>query len=939
MRGPARPWRPRILWWVAGFALVLGALLALALAHLRVEALRAGEQVTQALAQVIAEQTTRSLQVVDVRLQLAGHELRVMGAEGPLDTEAARAMLRKQLEGLPFVRNLWVIDPQGTILFWSNEGAADFSVRDREYFRFHLDSPEPGFFVGRVVSSRVTHKGIVVASRSVRDPDGRVQWVIAAAIEPPYFQSAWREMDLGAQGVIGLFHRSGQLMIRSPANEQAMGRDLSQLPLFTRLLPASPDGVLRIRSVLDEVDRVVAYRTLPLYPQLIVNVGSSVSQLLAPWNRFAWLTGGLWTLALAAATVLGWQLQRQSLRRRHIERRFGELAQAMPQIVFTTDADGTVEFVNERWTAATGLLVETAIGAKWEQLCHPDDRARVAAHRAEWADAGMPVSVEMRLRQADGSYRWQLVRAMPNHGSRGDIVSWYGTSTDVHELKMAQEQLERQAEMLRMAGRLARMGSWYLDVRSGRIGWSEQARAVFGFEDAVPQRLTQLLAGLPTKSRETVEAALRKSIHQGVPFEAEGEVSTAGGHWRWLRAMAEPVRDASGAVVRLQGAVQDVTQQMHLVEQVRQLNATLEQRIERRTRELQQQEALFRTLTEEAPLPIWTMDPQGRITFISRAWYELVGGAPPRWLGNEWIELIHPDDLARMREDWVRCRVEGCTFQGTRRLRARDGTWHTTTYRASPVRGEDGQIAFWVGVDTDITDLIAQETALRLANEQLQSFSYSVSHDLQSPLQRIGAFAQLLQQELGTELEGTRAAHFLQRIRANAEEMVQLVQGLLSLARVSQAEIVRGRVDLSGLAVEILERMKAETPERDVRWRVEPGLLVLGDVRLMRSVLENLLGNAWKFTSGTERAEIEFGGAPPRGEFFVRDNGAGFDMAHAGKLFGTFQRLHRQDEFPGTGVGLATVARAVTRQGGRVWAEAQPGLGATFWFTMPVPDA
>jgi light-regulated signal transduction histidine kinase (bacteriophytochrome) len=169
--------------------------------------------------------------------------------------------------------------------------------------------------------------------------------------------------------------------------------------------------------------------------------------------------------------------------------------------------------------------------------------------------------------------------------------------------------------------------------------------------------------------------------------------------------------------------------------------------------------------------------------------------------------------------------------------------------------------------------------------------------------------------------------------------MVQLVQGMLSLAEVSQADIVRGRVDLSAIAVEILSRLQAESPERQVRCRVEPGLVVLGDVRLMRSVMENLLGNAWKFSAQQDDAEIVVGGSVARGEFFVRDNGAGFDMAHADKLFGTFQRLHRQDEFPGTGIGLATVARAIQRQGGAVHGEGEPGRGATFRFTMPVPAA
>lgn len=930
-----RPWRPPILWAVLAFGLASGALLAMALAYFRAEAMRAGEQLTGAIAHVTAEQTTRNLQAVDVRMQLAAHELRLMEAQ-ELDPERVRAMLGRAIGGLSFLRNLWVVDPQGRILFWSMEGRAGFSVQDREYFRVHLEHPETDFHVGRIVRSRVTGQGIMVASRAVRDPAGRLRWVLAAAIEPPHIQANWQELELGAQGAIALFHASGQLMMRSPPRPAMLGKDFSHLPLFAQLLPSSPTGAFRAISVGDDIDRVFAYRTLPAYPQLIITVGSSVSQLLADWRRFAWLTGSLWAVAMAAAVLLGWQLQRQARRRRHMEQRFGELAQAMPQIVFITDASGIVDFVNERWTAATGQPVDAVIGVGWEELAHPDDTRRVARERAERASLDMPVEVEMRLRHADGSYRWQLVRAVPNHDARGAIVSWYGTSTDVHELKTAQAQLERQADMQRMTGRLARLGSWSYDVADASITWSPEAAALLDFRPERRTPLAQLLARLDASAQATFQAAVRRTLEQGEPFEAQAMLTTPHRRAVWVHSVGQPVRDAAGAIVRVEGALQDISHLMHLVEQVRELNATLEDRIEQRTRELQQQEALFRTLAEQAPLPIWTVDTGSRANYISPAWYDLVGGAPPDWLGHHWRQLIHPDDRADMAQRWAQCRQDGSTFQGTRRIRARDGSWHTTTYRANPVRGEDGRVIFWVGVDTDITDLMAQEAALRLVNEQLEAFSYSVSHDLQSPLQRIGAFAQLLQQELGPDLEGTRAAHFLQRIRANAGEMVQLVQGLLSLARVSRAEVVRGRVDLSCLAAEILQRLKAESPGRDVRWQVQPGLVVLGDVRLMRSVMENLLGNAWKFSSGAAPAEIVFG-TSGAGEFFVRDNGAGFDMAHAGKLFGTFQRLHRQDEFPGTGVGLATVARAVNRQGGRVWAEARPGLGATFWFTMPVP--
>jgi light-regulated signal transduction histidine kinase (bacteriophytochrome) len=176
----------------------------------------------------------------------------------------------------------------------------------------------------------------------------------------------------------------------------------------------------------------------------------------------------------------------------------------------------------------------------------------------------------------------------------------------------------------------------------------------------------------------------------------------------------------------------------------------------------------------------------------------------------------------------------------------------------------------------------------------------------------------------------------MSRIRAGVDQMSQLIDGLLSLAHVSRVPLVTQTVDLSGLAAGILEHLQAEEPARAVTWRVEPGLAVFADAGLMRSVMENLLGNAWKFTSRRAGAEIEFGGSAETGEFHVSDNGAGFDMAYAQRIFGTFQRLHSVDEFPGTGIGLATVARILTRHGGRISATAQVDRGATFRFSLPV---
>jgi light-regulated signal transduction histidine kinase (bacteriophytochrome) len=207
-----------------------------------------------------------------------------------------------------------------------------------------------------------------------------------------------------------------------------------------------------------------------------------------------------------------------------------------------------------------------------------------------------------------------------------------------------------------------------------------------------------------------------------------------------------------------------------------------------------------------------------------------------------------------------------------------------------------------------------------------------VSHDLRAPLAAIGGFSRALEGKLAG-LADEKASHYLSRIHAGVVKMEQLIEALLQLSRVGRAPIEWGEVDVSALAHETLEGLQMQDPSRQVDVRIEEGLVAHGDARLLRIVLQNLLGNAWKFTARTDAPAIHVGRTDAA--FFVRDNGVGFDMAYAGKLFNAFQRLHSEAEFPGTGIGLATVRRIVGRHQGRVWVESEPGLGTTFYFSLP----
>ena len=225
--------------------------------------------------------------------------------------------------------------------------------------------------------------------------------------------------------------------------------------------------------------------------------------------------------------------------------------------------------------------------------------------------------------------------------------------------------------------------------------------------------------------------------------------------------------------------------------------------------------------------------------------------------------------------------------------------------------------------------------ALDASNQELEAFCYSVSHDLRSPLRAIDGFSQALLEDLEGKLDANAVGH-LARIRAATQRMAALIDDLLSLSRITRNDLVVKRVDLSAMAHAVCDELAAAQPKRSVSVVVEDGLHAMADARLMRQVLENLLGNAWKFTSKEAAPRVEFRGrSGADGQvFLVKDNGAGFDPAYADRLFGVFQRLHATTDFPGTGVGLAIVDRIVKRHGGRVWAESAVGKGATFYFTL-----
>jgi signal transduction histidine kinase len=375
---------------------------------------------------------------------------------------------------------------------------------------------------------------------------------------------------------------------------------------------------------------------------------------------------------------------------------------------------------------------------------------------------------------------------------------------------------------------------------------------------------------------------------------------------------------------------------------------------------LRKNEAQLQTIIENLDEGVVVYDLDGELLHANHAAQELYGYASPQEFQRDVKKFADTFELSGMNDvlpqnEWPLARIlRGEKLRGlevsVRRIHA---DWQRVfSYGGTVVQDAGGQplmAVLTIGditerkraadlirqLNTDLEQRIIERTAqLQTVNNELESFSYSVSHDLRAPLRGMDGLSQALLEDYADKLDA-QGQNYLARIRAGSQRMGQLIDDLLNLSRVSRGEMSREPVNMSKMVHELAEELQATAPLREAEFVVADGLFAETDPRLLRIVLTNLLGNAWKFTAKQAHPRIEFGSSDEGGkEYFVRDNGAGFDEEYSSKLFGVFQRLHKASDFPGTGIGLATVQRIVHRQGGRVWAEGKVEHGATFHFTL-----
>ena len=550
--------------------------------------------------------------------------------------------------------------------------------------------------------------------------------------------------------------------------------------------------------------------------------------------------------------------------------------------------------------------------------------------------AGEVVSAdEDSIEHANGALQWIKWEVRPwYHGDHqvGGIVIF---SEDITERKQAADELRRSQESFSKLfyANPAAMAITSLD--EGRfLAINEGYTAIMGYAAAdVVGRITTEM-DIYVHPQERQEMVRQLNLH-GMLHNFEIEVRSKSGVVRSIVLSMERLQfNGEDSIL---SAFIDISQRKQAEIQI----AALLEKLELAAR--------------AAHLGVWDWDIPRGVSVWDDAMYELYGikkEAGPETFAL-WVNSMHPDDRARSEETITAAQNSKKDYDTQFRIFWPDGSLHWLKAFGHIVHDGEGRPLRMIGVNYDITDqMIAEEEILKLnseleqrvkertaqllaTNRELEAFAYSVSHDLRAPLRGIDGWSLALAEDYREQLDD-KGRGYIDTVRAESQRMGQLIDDLLRLSRLTRSEMVVGSVDLSRLAQTITARLHGEDPERRVEFILQPGLTCRGDAHLLEIALTNLFSNAFKFTGKVPQARIEFGQAVVDGKnaYFIRDNGAGFNMAYAKNLFGAFQRMHRQSEFQGTGIGLATVQRIIHRHGGEVWAQAEKNAGATFYFTI-----
>jgi PAS domain S-box-containing protein len=568
------------------------------------------------------------------------------------------------------------------------------------------------------------------------------------------------------------------------------------------------------------------------------------------------------------------------------------------------------------------------------RLAHPDDVSTICDAVTAALEGRAPFRIEHRIVRPDGSVRWVLQAAVVERDATGVPIRMLGICQDINDRKLIEDEIRAAAAYNRslIEASLDPLVTIGPDGAINDVNTATEQMTGYERTDLLGTEFSEYFTE-PDRARAGYEQVFRDGSARDSPLELRHR----DGHTTSVLYNAAVYRDPSGHVLGVITAARDITE------------------VKRTQAALRESEERLRALFDNAPVGIEDTTLSGEIVRVNPRFCQITGYTSGELRSLRIADITHPDD-----RDADVANVQGLvsgdidTYSIEKRYLQKGGGVVYAEVNRAVVRDPDGYPLLFVGAVRDLTAQreaeaevrtltaelearVAQRTAdLERANQNLEAFTYSVSHDLRAPLRGLSGFSEVLLEEYGDRLDEAGRG-YAERIQAASEKMGTLIDDLLQLSRVSRAGVNLGPVDLSEEVAAIAGELQSLEPDRRVRFTIQDGVWVTADRTLIRTVLQNLVENAWKFTARRDGATIEFGTttADDAGVCcYVRDNGAGFDPAYANKLFQPFQRLHTVGEFPGTGIGLASVQRIIERHGGRTWAQGAVDSGATFYFTL-----
>ncbi|MEH2192379.1 MAG: PAS domain S-box protein [Nostoc sp.] len=639
----------------------------------------------------------------------------------------------------------------------------------------------------------------------------------------------------------------------------------------------------------------------------------------------------------------------EALRQRETELRL--ITDTLPVLISFVDSKQRYRFNNRAYEEWFGLSAAEIYGKHlWDVV--GESAYEVVRPYVEQVLAGEQVTFEGEMPYKDGCIRYINAIFVPQVNKQGTVEGYVALITDISEQqaalrdvcdelrlrKLAEEALRQSNERLNFALQTAGLADWDLDLRNQTANRSLRHDQIFGYESILPEwTYDMFLEHVLPEERPLVDAKFRTALINQEIWDFECRICRADGELRWIWARGHLYHNAQGEAVQMLGLLADISDRK-LAEAA-----------------LRESEARFRQMTDTTPVLVWMSSTDKLCNYFNKPWLDFTGRTLEQEMGNGWTEGVYTDDFQHCLNTYINAFDARQSFKMEYRLRRFDGEYRWLFDTGVPRFASTGEFLGYIGSCVDIHDRKVAETALQeineileqrvqertiqleIANKELESFSYSVSHDLRSPFRHIAGFVELLQKRHSSTTLDETSQRYLKIIAETAKQAGILIDELLTFSRMGRTEMRYINLNMEELVQEIKRDLVTEIAGRKINWHIESLPKVQGDPSMLRLVLRNLIDNAVKYTQNRNPAEITVGSTDNENEvvFFVQDNGVGFNMQYVHKLFGVFQRLHSDPQFEGTGVGLANVQRIIHRHNGRVWAEAIIDSGATFYFSLP----